>query len=652
MKFDQNTLKQLVKNVIFRGPIDDYDIGQKRRIIMINVIIAVGVLNLIPLGIAALIKNNLTLGYFDIIVAIVLIAILLYSRKTGNYTFSTYFGISAAGILFFYLIVTGGVGNTGHLWYYTFPLFSLFLLGSKRGAVATLILFSAAVLFLAINSSSQVLTNYTTDFKIRFIPSFLVVFSYAYLFENLREKDQNALAQKNAELENNLIELKEVKDRIQNNQDELEKRVEQRTADLKRANEELKLEIKERKVVQAALKASQKRFLMVLDSIDADVYVADMDTYEILFMNNHMKESFGRDCVGGICWQDFRNETSPCSHCSNDKLLDSDGKPTGVYVWEGQNPITQRWYSNRDRAIKWDIDRYVRLHVATDITERKQAEKALRSAHDDLEKRVEERTTQLEDAKEQAEAANKAKSDFLANMSHELRTPLNHIIGFTELILDRKFGDLNETQNEYLNDVHVSSNHLLSLINDILDLSKVESGKQELELSDVDIKQVLENSLLMIKEKALSHGITISSHLNGVPERIRADERKLKQIIYNLLSNAVKFTPKGGTIHLSADLNDGSQPSADGESLSHGFDGSQQLLHISVQDTGIGIKQDDLKRIFKPFAQVERALSRIYQGTGLGLSLSKNLVELHGGKIWAESKGREKGSTFKFIIPI
>jgi signal transduction histidine kinase len=245
------------------------------------------------------------------------------------------------------------------------------------------------------------------------------------------------------------------------------------------------------------------------------------------------------------------------------------------------------------------------------------------------------------------EKANKAKSEFLANMSHELRTPLNHIIGFTELVVDKTVGELNADQEEYLVDVHGSSKHLLSLINDILDLSKVEAGKLELKSSLVNIRDILENSLVMIKEKAFKHGIKITTAIDGIPESVDADERKLRQILYNLLSNAVKFTPENGSILLAAKRIYNSDKRI--QDLSNS---ATSYIQISVEDSGIGLKEKDLERVFEPFEQVESSSRRRFQGTGLGLSLTKSLVELHGGKIWAESGGEGQGAIFSFTLPI
>jgi len=442
--------------------VEDTPYEKRRKVIMLYIISVVAVLTLLPLGAVAHFQGDGPLGFIDHFVALFLACNLIYIKNTGKIKFPIFAGVSIAAALFLFLFVTGGVKQTGHLWYYTFPLFSAFLLGAKDGAIATLILFGSALLFLGISpQNSEFFTTYENEFLIRFIPSFLVVFAYAYTFETLREKAQGKLVSKNAEL-------------VQKNE-----------------------------------------------------------------------------------------------------LL------------------------NRE------------------VTVRQQAELEIRRA------------------KEEAETANRAKSDFLANMSHELRTPLNHIIGFTEMVVDKRLGDLKTRQQKYLNNVLQSGWHLLSLVNDILDLSKVEAGKLELVPGPVNLKHLLQNSLVMVKEKAAKHGIRLSLDVDGVPESITADERKLKQIIYNLLSNAVKFTPDRGRVQCEARLSD-----------------ENRDIEISVTDTGIGIQPDDLKRIFDPFEQVDGSSSRRFEGTGLGLSLTKKLVELHGGRIRAESDGVGKGAAFRFSIPL
>lgn len=252
-----------------------------------------------------------------------------------------------------------------------------------------------------------------------------------------------------------------------------------------------------------------------------------------------------------------------------------------------------------------------------------------------LEEKIKERTQELEAARNLADAANRAKSDFLANMSHELRTPLNSVLGFSRLMADGVAGPVSDKQKEYLKDVVESGEHLLSLISDILDLSKIEAGRLEIEASALDLRKLIEGAFGMFKEKALRHGIRTETHVEDSLGSISADERKLKQALINLLGNAFKFTPEGGKITVNARR----APDEEG------------AVEISVTDTGIGIREEDMPRLFQPFMQLQSVLTKEHEGTGLGLALSKRLVELHGGSIRAESSPGE-GSRFIVRIPL
>jgi signal transduction histidine kinase len=238
---------------------------------------------------------------------------------------------------------------------------------------------------------------------------------------------------------------------------------------------------------------------------------------------------------------------------------------------------------------------------------------------------------EIEDKSRQIEAANRHKSEFLANMSHELRTPLNAIIGFSEVLQEKLFGELNEKQAEYTSDILTSGQHLLSLINEILDLSKVEAGRMELELSSFDLPLAIDNARTFVRERAVKHGITLDVEVDERLGEYVGDERKIKQILLNLLSNAVKFTPEGGRISITANKIDTG-------------------VEISVSDTGIGIPPAEQAMIFEEFRQVGGNYAHKKEGTGLGLTLAKKFVELHGGKIWVESEV-SKGSTFTFSLP-
>jgi PAS domain S-box-containing protein len=286
--------------------------------------------------------------------------------------------------------------------------------------------------------------------------------------------------------------------------------------------------------------------------------------------------------------------------------------------------------------------------IITDINDQKQMESA------------------LEVAKTRAAEAGKIKGEFLSKMSHEFRTPLNHIIGFTELALEEGSGNLTAAQKEYLDAVAQSSHHLLTLVKDILDLSKLEAGTLEFEPTEVGLKTLLENGIAEFEQKAIHRGMTLLKDFKGAPDTIRADATMLKQIIYHLLSNAFKFTQEGGEILLSAHTVDcivrSGRRCGDAKDFkifqkcikASNMKGAQlsQCAEVAVTDTGIGLNAEDQKYIFETFKQVDESLNRKHHGAGIGLSLAKNLVELQGGKLWVESAGENKGSTFRFILPI
>ena len=341
---------------------------------------------------------------------------------------------------------------------------------------------------------------------------------------------------------------------------------------------------------------------------------------------------------------DVNKQMEMLTGCTRDELIgapfknyftDPDRAETSIKQVLSEKKVTNRELTARARDGKetvvsinattfYDRDRKLQgvFAAARDVTERKRLDQVLN-----------EKNIELERAKSVAEKTNRAKTDFLANMSHELRTPLNSVIGFSEVLQDQMFGTINEKQREYLNNILTSGRHLLALINDILDLSKVESGKMKLEVSTFSLRETVDDSLVMLREKALKNGIGL--HMDLAPQadvNIVADQRKVKQILFNLISNAVKFTSAGGDIVVSA-VRDG------------------EFIEVTVADTGLGVKEEDIPKLFHPFTQLESVYTKQYEGTGLGLALTRQLVELHGGRVWVKSEFGT-GSRFSFTIPL
>lgn len=362
---------------------------------------------------------------------------------------------------------------------------------------------------------------------------------------------------------------------------------------------QLEKELAAHRATEQSLKRGERLLRSILDSIDAIIYVADMSSYELLLTNSYVRQRFG-EVTGKLCWQAlYPGQKGPCAFCTNSSLLDSSGRPTGVYVWESPHLFPDRWYQCRDVAISWLDGRLVRLEIATDVTE-------------------------LRKAREQAESADRLKSAFLASMSHELRTPLNSIIGFSGILLQGMAGPLNEEQTKQLEIIYKSSQHLLALINDVLDLNKVILG----------IEKML--------RRLLGDDIEIRLNLAKDLGNVMADPTQIEQVIMNLAVNSRDAMPDGGTLTIET-----ANVELD-ESYAARHLGAQagRYVMFSVEDTGVGMDEEIKAHIFEPFFTTKV----LGKGTGLGLSTVYGIVKQSGGYIYVYSEPGV-GTTFKIFLP-
>jgi PAS domain S-box-containing protein len=378
--------------------------------------------------------------------------------------------------------------------------------------------------------------------------------------------------------------------------------------------------ISERNRSRKALIDSHVRFLTVLDSIDADIYVADLDSHEILLINKHMRESFGENLVGKTCYEVFRNETSPCGDCTNDRLVDPKGKPAGPCVWEGRNPITRKWYINYDRAIKWVDGRLVRLQIATDITRIK-----------DLEKESLRIQAQLQQAQKM-----EAIGTLAGGIAHDFNNILSAVIGYTEIVL----GDVAEgsSQHHNLQEVLKAGNRARDLVNQILMFSR----QTEKELKPVQINQIVIETLKLLRA-SLPTTIRIEPNLSS-NSAVLADPTQIHQVMMNLCTNAAHAMREAGGI-LKIELIDTNLDDSFIEQ--HPYLSTGPYLKLGVSDTGHGMEQHVADRIFDPFYTTkERG-----EGTGMGLAVVLGIVKSHGGTITVESAVGD-GSCFDVYLPI
>jgi len=401
------------------------------------------------------------------------------------------------------------------------------------------------------------------------------------------------------------LELLRIQDELKILNEELEEKVEERT-------KSLRVEVKERKRAENALKMALKNWQDTFNAISDSVFILDPEG-RIIQSNGVLEHMMGinsKDVIGQHCHETFHGipdfiEGCPFKRMKKTRmreLFEFEDKAHGLWFQVTVDPI----YNESGELIN-------AVHIMRNVTELKKMEE------------VHFKNIQLK-------IADKMKSDFLAHMSHELRTPLNSIIGFSELLKTMTAGELNEKQVHYVDNIRESSKHLLALINDILDLSKVEAGKIELTIDKISVPNAINEVVNLIKERAIKSNVSIKKDIEPQLE-IMADRQRFKQILFNLLSNAVKFNkPEGGEVKITGRKED-------------------DMVKISVSDTGIGIREENMNKLYQEFEQIDSGNVRKYEGTGLGLAITKKLVELHGGKIWAKSKYGE-GSTFIFTIPL
>ncbi len=390
-------------------------------------------------------------------------------------------------------------------------------------------------------------------------------------------------------------------------------------------------EIEERREVEKALRESETKYRNLVEKANDGIVI--LQDGLIMYANPSAVRLSGqeeKDFIG----QPFSAYLHPDERSKIEELYRrrlSGEESDNIYETIFLRSDGQGIYAEVNASLTTYLDKPADQVIIRDISERKRAQEALKRAYDQLELKVAERTAELAIAKEHAEESDRLKSAFLASMSHELRTPLNSIIGFTGIILQELVGPLNDEQSKQLKMVQDSAHHLLSLINDVLDLSKIEAGQLNVESEEFDLSEVIRNVVKKVSPMADKKGISIETEVSSVVSVIKSDRRRVEQVLLNLVNNAIKFTERG--------------------SVKIYCEPAGKYITTSIKDTGIGIAPEDMDKLFRAFQQIETGLSRRFEGTGLGLSICKKLVGLLGGEIEAYSEGPGVGSTFTFRLP-